>query len=174
MLSSFYMNLLIEYLQLCWFKNNPRNLLPTKRFFINNLFFYLVLGITVEANISDPADATLEITAETIVTLVLVFLFLAVKKELPLFKQLLTALIVGENFIFTLGILTEILDVVLYKTPYEDYPAYIGGALGVWLVAIVAYIINQFFLYDKTTSVLLAIAYILLTFLCPFLFMEVI
>lgn len=167
------MSSLQEYIQLCWFRKNPLELQPSQKFFVNNLLFYLGLGIIVEANISDPADAVLEIGAETIVTLILVSAFLLYKKQLAFFKPLLTALIIAENFIFTLGILTEILDVYTQKTEYEDYPAYIGAGLVVWLVAIVTYIFKQSFALNTSSSILLAVFYILLTFLFPFLFMEV-
>lgn len=168
------MNLLLQYLQLCRFKNHPLDLQPSQNFFIKNLLIYLALGIIVEANISDPADATLEISVETLVTVTLVAVFLFFKKRLIIFKPLLTALIMAENVVFVLGILTEILDMFVQNTEYELIPALIGAGLVIWLAAIIAYIIRKTFDYPKSTSTVLSVFYIILTFLCPFLFMEVI
>ncbi|WP_411727090.1 hypothetical protein [Methyloglobulus sp.] len=42
---------------------------------------------------------------------------------------------VCENFIATLGIGTEILDVFLQRTEYEEIPIYLGIALIIWQLA---------------------------------------
>jgi hypothetical protein len=167
------MQLLKKYLLLCRFKNNPIDLQPSRSFLWKNLLFYVVLGIIVEANISDPASATIEIAVETIVTVALIFTLLLCTKKLHFFKQLLTALVVCENFILVLGVITEGLDVWAHKTEYEDYPLYLGGALVVWFIAIIAYIIKQAFSFETITSISLAAFYFVFTFAGTFLFLEV-
>lgn len=167
------MQLLIQYLLLCFFKNNPLDMQPSKSFFWKNLAFYVVVGTIVEANISDPVEATIEIIVETIITVLLILTLLFFTKKLPSFKQLLTALILCENVILVLGIITEILDVVAQKTPYEDYPMYLGGALAIWMVAIASYIMRQVFAFKTFKSVALAVFYLVFTFAGTFVLLEV-
>jgi len=168
------MSLLIQYLQLCWFKNNPIALRPLKPFIWKSIIFYLISGIIVEANISDPADATLEVAMRTIVALSLIALLVLITKKTELFYQLLTAIFICENFIVTLGIGTEILDVFVQRTPYEDYPMYLGAALIVWYLAIVSYILNRLFSFSIGSAISLAFIYFSLTYGGPFLVMEVV
>lgn len=166
------MELLKEYLSLCFFKNNPLDLHPSPQFVWKNLLFYLGIGILVEANISDVVDGTIEIVAETIITLLLIFLLLLFTKKLNLFIQLLTALIVCENFILLMGVLTEVLDVFLQQTKYAAVPIVLGVALAIWFIAIVAYILKQMFSFKTIKSVSLATFYCVFTIVGALLFTE--
>jgi hypothetical protein len=167
------MRLLKNYLMLCWFKNSPVDLQPSRSFIWKNVLFYITVGIIVEANISDPAEATVEIFVETVVTISLILTLLIFTRKLHLFKQLLTALIVCENFILVLGMITEILDVLAQKTEYKDYPIYLGGALVMWFIAIVGYIMRQMFSFEMLKSTLLALFYFVFTYAGTFIFLEV-
>ena len=168
------MSLLKQYLALCWFKNNPADLHPSESFTWKCVAFYLISGVIVEANISDPADATLEVAMRTIVALLLIAGVLYILHKLTQFKQLLTAIFVCENFIVSLGILTEILEVLLRKTAYEEYPKYLGVLLVIWYLAIINYILRQLFAFKTRYCIALATVYFLLTYGGPFLVMEVI
>lgn len=59
------MDLLRKYLALCFFINNPADLIPPKSFMWKNVIFYLISGMIVEGLISDPADGTLEVILRT-------------------------------------------------------------------------------------------------------------
>ncbi len=167
------MKLLLDYLALCFFANNPNDLVPSKAFVWKSIAFYLVSGIIVEANISDPADATLEVAMRAVVATMLIVTLLLMLKQWPKFNQLLTAIFICENFIMTLGIAVEVLDHFLYKTQYEDIPLYLGGALIAWYLIILAYILRQMFSVKVFASLLMAVGYFSLTYGAPFLFMEV-
>jgi hypothetical protein len=166
------MQLLKEYLSLCFFKNNPLDLHPSPQFVWKNLLFYLGIGTLVEANISDVVDGTIEIVVEAIITVLLIFILLFFTKKLNLFIQLLTALIVCENFILFLGVITEILDVVLQQTRYAGVPIVLGVDLAIWFIAIVAYLLRQMFLFKTIKSVSLATFYCVFTVVGAFLFTE--
>lgn len=168
------MSLFLQYLKLCWFQNIPIDLHPPKSFLSKCVLFYLVSGIIVEANISDPADATLEVAMRTIVALSLLTLFLFIRKKLPLFNQLMTAVFMCENFMITLGIGVEIYDVYAQGTEYADYPMYLGGLLVIWYLAIVSYILRRLFALRTVSSVGLAFLYFAATYGGPFLVMEVV
>lgn len=68
-------------------------------------------------------------------------------KNILIFQRVFTAIFVCENFIMTLAILCEVLDIVLIKMHYE-YHEYVGIGLAVflvsWYLAIVAYILRRF------------------------------
>lgn len=168
------MKLLFDYLALCFFVNNPNDLEPSKVFVWRCIAFYLVSGIIVEANISDPADATLEVAMRAIMAVSLISILLLKLKKWPQYAQLLTAIFVCENFMMTLGIGVEVLDVFVQKTPYKEWPMYLGGGLIVWYLLSVAYILRQMFAFDNLVSMLWAVFYFSITYGAPFLFMEVI
>jgi hypothetical protein len=168
------MPLLFEYLQLCWFKNNPTKLHPSHGFLWKNVIFYLVSGIIVEANISDPADATLEVALRTVMALTLLSSQILFTKQSSVFYQLLNAVFICENAMMTLGIGVEIYDVFVQGTPYEQYPMILGGLLIVWYLAIISYIFKQVFSFAWVNCVLVAVLYFFCTYGVPFLFMEVI
>ncbi|MGR8933233.1 MAG: hypothetical protein ACU837_02450 [Gammaproteobacteria bacterium] len=167
------MELLKEYLALCFFKNNPLDLHPTPRFIWKNLLFYLGMGILVEANISDFVDGAIEIVVEVLITVFLIFTLLLFTKRLYLFIQLLTALIVSENFILFLGVITEILDVIAQQTQFAVVTIILGVDLVLWYIAIVAYILRQIFAFTTLKSFSLATFYCVFTVVGAFLFTEV-
>jgi hypothetical protein len=168
------MPLLKEYLQLCWFKNNPIDLHPSRPFLWQSIVFYLVSGIIVEANISDPADATLEVAMRAIVALLLLSTQIIVTRKSAVFYQLLTAVFICENFMMTLGIGVEIYDAYVQGTPYEQYPLYLGVLLIVWYLAVISYVFKRMFSFHTGNCIGLALAYFSLTYGGPFLVMEVI
>ncbi|WP_174627354.1 hypothetical protein [Candidatus Methylobacter favarea] len=168
------MKLFKDYLLLCWFKNNPADLYPSQSFLWACVVFYLVSGIIVEGLISDPADGTLEVSMRVIVALSLIAMLVFFTKKRSHFKQLLTAVFMCENFIITLGIGAEILDIFAQRTEYEDYPLYLGVMLIGWYLAIISYILRRMFCFGKGVCFGLAFCYFCLTYGAPFLFMEVI
>lgn len=168
------MKLLLEYIALCFFINNPNDLEPPKSFVWKSVGFYVLSGIIVEANIGDAPDATLEVAMRAIVATSLITLLLLIIKQWSKFTQLLTAIFICENVMMTLGIVLEILDLFLHKTPYKDLPLYLGGVLIVWYLFVLAYILRQMFSFEIFVSILMATGYFILTYGAPFLVMEVI
>ena len=170
------MNLLLKYLSLCWFKNNPADLIPPKSFMWKTVTFYLISGIIVEGLIADPADGTLEVLLRTIMAFSSIATLLLVMKKWHYFKQLFTAIFVCENFIMTLAIGAEVLDVVMVMNHHE-YQEEISIALAVflvgWYIAIVSYIFRQLLSYQMSISIISAFSYFVLTYGIPMLFMDI-
>lgn len=170
------MKLLIKYLSLCWFRNNPADFTPTKSFMWKTVTFYLVSGIIVEGLISDPADGTLEVLLRTVMAFTSIATFLFVIKQRPYFNQLFTAIFVCENFIMTLATVTEAMYFLMVMKHYEyaeDVAIGIGVLLLVWYLAIVGYIFRQFFSYKMSRSIMLAVGYFVMTYGIPMLFMDI-
>ncbi|MGR9115872.1 MAG: hypothetical protein ACU85E_08915 [Gammaproteobacteria bacterium] len=170
------MKLLLKYLALCWFKNNPADLFPPKSFMWKVVAFYLISGIIVESLIADPADGTLEVLLRTIMAFSTIATILLFMRKLGYFNQLFTAIFVCENFIMTLAIGAEVLDVVMVMN-HQEYQEEISIAMAVflvsWYIAIVSYIFRQMLAYPMSFSVVSAISYFVLTYGIPMLFMDI-
>lgn len=170
------MKLLIQYLLLCGFKNNPADLVPSKAFMWKTVVFYLISGIIVEGLIADPADGTLEVSLRTIMAFSSIATFLLLRKKWQCFNQLFTAIFVCENFIMTLAIVAEALDfwMVMHKEVYrEEISIGLAIVLVGWYLAIVSYIFRQLLSYKMSASVLLAFGYFVLTYGIPMLVMDI-
>ena len=170
------MNLLSQYLSLCWFRNNPADLIPSKSFMWKTIGFYLISGCIVEGLISDPADGSLEVFLRTVMAFSSVAVFLLVFKKWQYFNQLYIAIFVCENFIMTLATVTEglyFLMVMNHQENAEEISIGIGVLLVVWYIAIVSYILRQAFETKMSLSVILAISYFILTYGIPMLFMDI-
>jgi hypothetical protein len=170
------MNLLIKYLSLCWFRNNPADLIPSKPFMWKVVVFYLISGIIVEGLIADPADGTLEVLMRTIMAFSSIATLLLVIKKWQYFNQLFTAIFVCENFIMTLAIAAEALDFVMVMN-HKEYREAVSISLAVllvgWYLAIVSYILRQLLEFKMSASIILAFSYFILTYGIPMLIMDI-
>ena len=170
------MNLLIKYLSLCWFRNNPIELFPSKAFMWKAVIFYLVSGIIVESLIADPADGTLEVSLRTIMAFSSIAVYLLYFKKWQYFNQMYIAIFICENFIMTLATMTEGLYFYLVMKHYhyaEEVSIAIAVVLVIWYIAIVSYILRQSFMTKMSVSVILAFSYFVLTYGLPMLFMDI-
>jgi hypothetical protein len=141
-----------------------------------NVTFYFISGCIVEGLIADPADGTLEVTGRTIMAFTTVALLLLKEKQWPRFSQLYTSIFVCENFIMTLAIFAELLDLwmVMSHQPYREEIS-IGAAvfLVTWYIAIVSYIFRRFFAYPTAFSIVFAFCYFVMTYGIPMLLMDI-
>ncbi len=170
------MNLLIKYLSLCWFRNNPIELFPSKSFMWKAVIFYLVSGIIVEGLIADFADGTLEVSLRTIMAFSSIATYLLIFKKWQYFSQMYTAIFICENFMMTLATMTEGLYFYMVMRHYKDAEEIsiaIGAVLVVWYIAVLSYILRQSFMTKMSTSVILAFSYFVLTYGLPMMFMDI-
>jgi hypothetical protein len=169
------MKLLLQYLALCFFINNPADLFPPKSFMWKTVAFYLISGCIVEGLIADPADGSLEVFLRTIMAFSTVAALLLITKKWGYYNQLYTAIFVCENFIMTLATVTEglyFLMVMNHNENAEPISIGLGFFLVGWYIAIVSYIFRQMLLFPMTLSVISAISYFILTYGVPMLFMD--
>jgi len=170
------MTLLLQYLSSCWFLNNPAQLTPTRSFMWKVVAFYLLSGIIVESLIADPADGTLEVLLRTVMAFSTIATLLVVMNKWQYYCHLFTSIFVCENFIMTLAIGAEMLDlwmVMTHQSYREEVSIGLGIALVAWYIAIVSYIFRQFFGYRTGTSVMTAFSYFVMTYGLPMLFMDI-
>lgn len=169
--------MLRSYLQLCWFKSDPTELMPDRTFSRNVIIFYLLSGFIVEGLIADFFEGPIEVMMRTIMAFSSVAIFLLIhEKNILLFQRVFTAIFVCENFIMTLAVLCEVLDFVLVLNHFE-FREEVGISLAVllviWYLGIVGYILRRFFAYSTTKSVMLALTYFVLTYGIPMFIMDV-
>ncbi|MEQ1557807.1 MAG: hypothetical protein ABL933_02555 [Methyloglobulus sp.] len=170
------MKLLFKYLGLCFFINNPEDLVPPRSFMWKNVIFYLVSGMIVEGLISDPADGTLEVLLRTIMAFSTVGAILLVEKKWYFYNQLYTAIFVCENLIMTLATATEgmyHLMIMEHIEKAEEISIGAGIFLVIWYIAIISYIFRQLLKFNMSASVVLAFSYFVLTYGIPMLFMDI-
>lgn len=170
------MNLLLKYLALCFFRNNPAELIPHKSFMWKTVTFYFISGCIVEGLIADPADGSLEVSLRTIMAFSSIATLLLITRKWDYFNQLFTAIFVCENFIMTLATITEALYFLMIMQHIEfaeEISIAIGVVLVGWYIAIVSYILRQMLFYKTSTSVIMAFSYFILTYGIPMLFMDI-
>jgi hypothetical protein len=170
------MDLLFKYLALCFFINNPADLIPPKSFMWKNVLFYLVSGMIVEGLISDPADGTLEVVLRTIMAFSTVGVILLVQKKWYYYNQLYTAIFVCENFIMTLATATEglyHLMIIKHIDRAEEFSIGLGIVLVLWYIVIISYIFRQLLEFKMSNSMIMAFSYFVLTYGIPMMFMDI-
>ena len=168
------MSLLINYLALCWFRNNPANLHPSTSFMWKTVAFYLVSGMIVEFLISD-VEGILEVLLRTLMAFYAITSFLLITKKWQYFRQLFIAIFICENFIMTLAIVAETLNFLMTINHFH-YREYVDISLATmlvsWYLAIVSYILRQTLETKMSHSVILAFSYFILTYGIPMMFMD--
>lgn len=170
------MNLLLKYLTLCTFKNDPLDFVPQKVFRRNVIIFYFFSGWLVEGLIADPADGFLEVSLRMVMAFSTIAIFLFFTKKWIYFNQLFTSIFVCENFIMTLATACEALDVYMVMTHVvyrEEIAIFLATFLIVWYLLIVGYILRRFYTLDVRSSIILAFTYFVLTYGIPMLFMDI-
>lgn len=177
------MKLLVQYLALCWFKNDPTELMPDKEFTKKVVLFYLISGSIIEGLIAE-YEGVMEVGLRFVMATASISVLLLVMKQFQYFRQLLTAIFVCEDLIVPLAGIT---DGGLYHYMIINHVSYGGlssvvlteivtGVLAflyvVWYLLVVAYILRKFFSYDFWTSFILAFSYFVLTYGVPMMLFD--
>ncbi len=160
--------MLKDYLQLCWLSGYPEDLPTDRKFLIINLAAYLVLGLFIQANISDPIEAFIQIFIEVIITIIYMGGLLLNDGSTYNFQRFLTGILVCENFVYTLGLPVLFWYIFAKGSDYANYPIYFGTALIIWSIAIIAHLLKGLFSLDWKISTSLSVLYFILTYFGSF------
>ena len=164
------MGLLKQYVALCWFKNNPLELPRSVSFFQKNLYFYVLVELFIQVNVTDPLEAFLEVGIETSLTLLFVAFLLLLKKAMAGFISAASSFLICENVVASFG-----LPIVVWLTSTDDLLSYyILFALIVWDIAMISYLIKRILVINSVYAFLLSLAYFVITYLGAFSLMIVI
>ncbi len=138
--------------------------------FRNAIIFYFVVGILIQANISDPVEALFETSIQTVLNLVFIALLLCLKKSFKLYLKTATAFLVAADFIYVFGI-----PVMLWFTLVGDeLVIYLFGLLLMWWLFIITYIIRHALSCSTLLSTMMALLYIMIVYVGTFALLVIV
>ncbi|EGW21529.1 hypothetical protein [Methylobacter tundripaludum] len=159
------MDVLKQYLPLCWLKNNPLELPRSVDFFKQNLLFYFVVEYFMQANMTDdPIEAFTEVSIATLLTLTFIGALLFLNRTLYAYVQVTTAIIFCANIIALF-----VVPVLIWLTVSEDPLSYYFLVLLLfWDYVVVAHIIKQVLAINFFASLVLSLFYFIATYFGAF------
>ncbi|HEY8037658.1 MAG TPA: hypothetical protein VIF37_18920 [Methylobacter sp.] len=159
------MDALKQYLPLCWLRNNPLDLPRSVDFFKQNLLFYFVAEYLMQANMTDdPLESFIEVSIETLLTLIFIGVMLFFNRTLYAYVQVTTAIIFCANII---GLF--VIPVLIWLTMSEEpLSYYLLGLLLFWDYAVVTHIIRQVLSINLLASLVLSLFYFTATYFGAF------
>lgn len=166
--------MLKDYVQLCWFKGYPEDLQTDRKFLWINLAVYMLLGLFIQANITDPVEAFIQIFVEILITLIFLGALILKDGSTYHFERFITAILVCENFVYILALPLAFWFIFAKGTAASVYPIYVGVLLILWSIAIIAYLFKGLFNFDKQISIILSVAYFLFTYFGSFVLLLMI
>lgn len=159
------MDILREYLALCWLNNDPLELPRSVGLFKKSLLIYFVIGYLLQANmIDDPFESFYEISLQIILMLAFIGIMLFLNKTLYVYVEVTTAFLFSANIISAF-----VVPVMVWLTVTEDlYSYYLFFLLLAWYYSIVSYIIKFTLDINVPASLVLALFYFIATYLGAF------
>lgn len=163
------MEILKDYLPICFFKKKIYQVPRSISFFQKNLLFYVGVGYFIQANLlDDPIEAFFEVVLETTVTLSFIAIMLISLRGLHTFIQVATVFLFCENFGYFLG-----LPAVIWMTLTDDpFSYYIISLLVVWNVFMIANVIRQVLNVTTMAGLVMSIVYFFVTYVVVFFVMS--
>ena len=158
-------DILKQFLPLCWLKHNPLELTRSTAFFKQNLAFFYVVEFLIQTNMTDdPFESFLEVSFETAFTLLFIGFILYLNKTLYAFVQTTTAVLLCSNIVslFIIPILVW-LTLNQYLLSY-----YVLGLLFIWELALIAYIFRTTLSINLSASFAISAVYFILVYLGSF------
>lgn len=157
--------ILRQYLPLCWFKHNPLELTRSMSFFKENLLFYFIVEYFMQTNMTDdPFESFTEVTIQTLLTLLFIGFILRLNKTLYAYIQVTTSILVCANIISIL-----VIPVLIWLTVTEDILSYYCLALlFIWEFTVISYIFRKSLAINTAASLALSVFYFTATYLGAF------
>lgn len=157
--------ILRQYLPLCWFRHNPLELTRSMSFFQQNLLFYFIVEYFMQANMTDdPFESFTEVSIETLLTLIFIGLILRLNKTLYAYIQVTTSILVCANIISLF-----VIPVLIWLTVSEDLLSYYSlGLLFIWELTVIAYIFRKTLAINIAASLALSVFYFTVAYLGAF------
>ncbi|MDD1626626.1 MAG: hypothetical protein LUQ26_04000 [Methylococcaceae bacterium] len=158
-------DILRQYLPLCWFRHNPLELTRSTSFFKQNLLFYFIVEYFMQANMTDdPFESFTEVSIQTLLTLMSIGFILRLNKTLYAYIQVTTAILVCANVVSLF-----VIPVLIWLTVSEDLLSYYSlGLLFMWEFTVIAYIFRKIMSINLAASLALSVLYFTVTYLGAF------
>ena len=158
-------DILKQYLPLCWFKQNPLELTRSISFFKQNLLFYFIVEYFMQTNMTDdPFESFTEVTIQIFLTLMFISFILRINKMLYAFIEVTSSILVCANTVSFF-----IIPVLIWLTVNEDILSYYCLALLlIWEFIVMAYIFKKTLGINSAASLALSALYYIITYLGAF------
>lgn len=159
------MEVLKQYLPLCWLKNNPLELPRSLGFFKQNLLFYFVVAYFMQTNMTtDPLESFVEVSIETLLALTFIGVMLFFNRTLYAYIQVATAILLCANIVAL-----PLIPVLIWLTVSEDILSYYFlGLLLLWEFVLVTNIIRRVLSINVVASLILSLVYFIVSYLGAF------
>lgn len=154
------MDILKQYLSLCWFKSHPLQLPSSKAFFQQNLIFYFVLEFFTQANMIPVLEAFVEVFMNSGLTLLFVVIVLSLNRSMHNYIQVASAVLFCENIVSIFGV-----PVIAWLTVTHDWLSYtLLAGLFFWDYALITYIMKKALVIDIFASLVVTFLYFICTY----------
>ena len=157
--------ILKQYLPLCWLKQNPLKLTRSMSFFKQNLLIYFIVEYFMQTNMTDdPFESFTEVTLQIFLTLMFISFILRINNMLYAFIEVTSSILVCAN-----AVSFFIIPVLIWLTVNEDILSYYCLALLlIWEFIVMAYILKKTLGINSAASLALSALYYIITYLGAF------
>jgi hypothetical protein len=157
--------ILKQYLPLCWLKQNPLKLTRSMSFFKQNLLIYFIVEYFMQTNMTDdPFESFTEVTLQIFLTLMFISFILRINNMLYAFIEVTSSILVCANTVSFF-----IIPVLIWLTVNEDILSYYCLALLlIWEFIVMAYIFKKTLGINSAASLALSALYYIITYLGAF------
>ncbi|MFZ9609365.1 MAG: hypothetical protein ACO294_01530 [Methylococcales bacterium] len=157
--------ILKQYLPLCWFKQDPLKLTRSMSFFKKNLLVYFIVEYFMQTNMTDdPFESFTEVTIQIFLTLIFISFILQLNKTLYAFIEITSSILVCANIISFF-----IIPVLIWLTVNEDILSYYCLILLlIWEFVVMAYIFKKVLAINYAASLAFSVLYYTITYLGAF------
>jgi hypothetical protein len=157
--------ILKQYLPLCWLKQNPLKLTRSMSFFKQNLLIYFIVEYFMQTNMTDdPFESFTEVTLQIFLTLMFISFILRINNMLYAFIEVTSSILVCANTVSFF-----IIPVLIWLTVNEDILSYYCLALLlIWEFIVMAYILKKTLAINSAASLALSALYYIITYLGAF------
>lgn len=154
------MDIIKQYLALCWFHVSPLELPRSVLFFKKNLIFSFLIFCFIHFNMTDDIESISEVFIETLLNLGFVALALFLNRSTHAFIQVTSAILFCENIVAVF-----LIPIMFWATVAEDWWSY--GALGaalLWNWAMIAAIFQKVLNINVLAGLVISLFYFLFSF----------
>ncbi|MDD2759482.1 MAG: hypothetical protein PHH11_04220 [Methylomonas sp.] len=154
------MDIIKQYLALCWFHVSPLQLQRSLRFFQNNLIFNFLVFFFIHFNMTDDIESISEVIIETALNLGFIGLTLWLNRSSHTFIQVSSAILFCENIV---GVF--LVPIMFWATVAEDFWGYALISLTLaWNWAMVAAIFKKVLDINLLAGLVMSMFYFLFSF----------
>jgi hypothetical protein len=157
--------ILRQFIPLCWLKHNPLELTRSTAFLKQNLLFFYIVEYFMQTNMTDdPFESFLEVSIEIALTLLFIGFILYLNRTLYAFVQTTTAVLFCTNVV-SVFIIPNLVWLTLneYLVSY-----YVLGLLFIWELALIAYVFRKTLAINLSASIALSAVYFIIVYMGSF------